>query len=136
MKPTSAQLRQMKRENLKYPDHLVEIPRDEWPPKVAAVQDSGSFALRAYRSRRFLLVVWDQGGVIRLSVMRTEWDERKQRNRDDITWDDLQRLKGEVGYGDRCAVELFPPDDQVVNVANMRHLFITPCPIFMWRDGE
>ena len=61
--------------------------------------------------------------VVRLSINRTtlgangRWDEN-------ITWDDLQRLKREAGYGDKDAVEVFPADVDVVNVANMRHLWV------------
>lgn len=45
---------------------------------------------------------------------------------DGITWDDLQWIKRAAGYGDREAVEVYPLDDDVVNVANMRHLWILP----------
>lgn len=124
----------MRRDNLKYPAHLVQCPPSEWPQDYPKL--SKSFIVSVWRSRQFALFVWNQGGVIRLSVNRTEWDERQKRFREDITWDDLQRLKSEAGYGDACAVELFPPDDNIVNVANMRHLFIVPEPIFMWRDRE
>jgi hypothetical protein len=128
--PTAEDLRQLRRDNLKYPDHLVEVPREQWP----MVQGwTGSFVVQVFRSRRFTLFVWDQEGATRLSVQRTEWDDRKKRFRDDISWDDLQRLKSEAGFGAQCAVELFPPDGEVVNVANMRHLFIIPRPAFMWR---
>ncbi|EOG1815585.1 hypothetical protein ACK3RA_000943 [Enterobacter hormaechei] len=48
--------------------------------------------------------------------------------------DALQEIKSAVGYGDRDAVEIYPRDSDVVNVANMRHLWITPEPIaFAWR---
>ena len=34
------------------------------------------------------------------------------------------------------AVEVFPADDQVVNVANMRHLWVLPEPLpFAWEKG-
>ena len=53
---------------------------------------------------------------------------------DNIPWRELQRIKREVGYGDRDAVEIFPADRDVVNVANMRHLWIVSKPIeFAWR---
>lgn len=133
MNPTAAQLRQLKRDNLKYPDHLVEIPASEWPPNLPMVSGSGTFIVRVYRSRKFQVLVWDQDGTIRLSVNRTEWDHSQKRYREDISWDDLQRLKREAGYGLACAVELFPPDANVINVANMRHLFLVPQPPFMWR---
>lgn len=130
-KPTAVQVRQMMRDNLKYPHELVLIPPHEWPRDYPRL--SQSFVVAVWRSRKFTLFVWNQGGVTRLSVQRNEWDERQGRFREDISWDDLQRLKREAGYGDACAVELFPPDEHIVNVANMRHLFITPEPIFMWR---
>lgn len=68
---------------------------------------------------------------MRLSINKTShngdtWD-------DNITWDELQKIKNECGYGDACAVEIFPPDESVVNVANMRHLWLLPePPSFMW----
>jgi hypothetical protein len=69
--------------------------------------------------------------------MRTEYDPDTCRPRDGIGWDDLQRLKGEAGYGEYCAVEIYPPDADVVNVANMRHLFILKSPpAMMWRDAR
>lgn len=46
-----------------------------------------------------------------------DWEDR-------ITWDELQAAKADIGLGDRWAVEAFPPDAELVNVANMRHLFV------------
>lgn len=51
---------------------------------------------------------------------------RRIDGRDGIPWDDLQVLKGHAGYGDREAVEIYPPDTKVVNHANMRHLWVLP----------
>jgi len=50
----------------------------------------------------------------------------------------LQEIKSAVGYGDRDAVEIFPAQKDLVNVANMRHLWIVPESIpFAWRkDGH
>jgi hypothetical protein len=131
MNPTSGQLRQLRRDNARYPEALIDIPVSDWPADLPTSSDS--IRVRVMRSRKFLVQVFAQGMVTRLSVNRTEWDSAEKRWREDISWDDLQRLKREAGFGDACAVELFPPDNDVVNVANMRHLFITPCPIFMWR---
>ncbi len=56
------------------------------------------------------------------------------RWKDKITWDELQRIKSEIGRGEQWAVELFPADSQVVNVANMRHLWLlTKPPEFRWK---
>ena len=47
---------------------------------------------------------------------------------DGISWDQIQEIKSLVGYGDKWAVECFPPDQEVVNVANMRHIWILNNP--------
>ncbi|HID9686324.1 TPA: DUF7694 domain-containing protein [Citrobacter amalonaticus] len=73
------------------------------------------------------------GSVIRLTVNTTSIAS-SGRWKDGISWDALQEIKSAVGYGDRDAVEIYPRDSDVVNVANMRHLWITPEPIsFAWR---
>jgi hypothetical protein len=44
------------------------------------------------------------------------------------------QLKRECGRGDRDAVEVYPADRDIVNVANMRRLFFPPEPLaFKWR---
>ena len=49
---------------------------------------------------------------------------------------DLQRLKAECGYGGHDAVEVFPHALDVINVANMRHLWVMGEPLtFAWRRG-
>jgi hypothetical protein len=52
-----------------------------------------------------------------------------------ITWEQLQQIKRQVGYGEFDAVEVYPDDDDVVNVSNMRHLWILePGSLpFAWR---
>ncbi|WP_419827695.1 DUF7694 domain-containing protein [Sphingomonas sp.] len=137
MRPAAAQLREMRRLNMSYPAHLTPVPRAEWPRDPAEFQ-GGAPRVGLYRSRTHLVQVFaEPGGVLRLSVNRTEWDERRRRFREDISWDDLQRLKAEVGYPDCAAVEVYPPAMRVVNVANMRHLWVLPDAAilpFMW-DG-
>lgn len=124
MKPSAAQIRQMKRDNLQWPVKLADVPRASWP---AEVFEDCAPRLQVMRSRTFLVQIFaEDGGMLRLSINRTEWDERQNRFREDIAWDDLQRLKAEAGFGDRLAVETFPPDRLIVNVANMRHLWVMP----------
>lgn len=120
----------MTSESAKYPAHLVDVPRCEWPdnppPKL----------LRALRSRTYMVQVFNEGhaGVlVRLSVNRTAI-EPKGGWLQDIPWEDLQRLKREAGYGDFDAAEVYPRDADVVNVANMRHLWVLAQPLqFAWR---
>jgi hypothetical protein len=44
-------------------------------------------------------------------------------------------LKRECGRGDLDALEVYPVDPDIVNVANMRHLFFPPTPLsFKWKS--
>jgi hypothetical protein len=53
---------------------------------------------------------------------------------DNITWDELQALKTQCGYGGHDAVEVYPPTRDVVNVANIRHLWVLAEKLpFAWR---
>ncbi len=76
-----------------------------------------------WRSREFLVQLFADNGHVRMTVNRTHKPNGKDWA-EGITWDELQRLKTEVGYGDRWAVEVYPPDEEVINDANMRHLWL------------
>jgi hypothetical protein len=119
--------RHLRNENHRWPPHLVKVPRSAWPSR----QPSGIHEV--WRSRGFLVQVFQEdGGLVRLSVMRT-WVDDAGEAVDGIAWDDLQRLKTECGFGDRDAVEIYPADRDVVNVANMRHLWVMREPLpFKW----
>jgi hypothetical protein len=120
--------RHLKWESKRYGATLEEIPRQHW--EHAAQQ----FQTRTLRSRRFLVQVFQRHGQVRLTVTQTGLNDDGSW-KDGITWDELQTVKRECGYGAACAVELFPPDEQVVNVANLRHLWIVPAPDFMWQKA-
>lgn len=126
---TRAQRKQLARDNAKQPATLQEIPRWRWPNPDAP-------QLRALRSRDFLVQEFAAAApaVVRLSICRTTLDG--DRWQDGIAWEDLQRLKHECGYGNCDAVEVFPADADVVNVANMRHLWVMAEPVpFAWRKS-
>lgn len=136
MRPNGWQIRQLHRENMNWPVALVDVPREAWPDPASNPYQTGSICERVMRSRKFLVVQWlETNGARRLSVMRTEYG-RNGQPLDGITWDDLQRLKREAGYGGACAIDIFPPDSDLVNVANMRHLFIVNAPPCMWRKRD
>jgi hypothetical protein len=113
-----------------FPKNLTPIPKEEWPITTNAL-----IADEAWCSREFLVQIFrPQGQPIRLSICRSilaadgSW-------KDGITWDEMQKVKSDVGFGDSWAVEVFPSDDQVINVANFRHLWIVPRPEFAWMKG-
>jgi hypothetical protein len=123
---TREQRRQLKKDNAKLTAYLAQIPRDEWPSSAGKQKE-------VWRSQGFFVQVFDDEGTERLSINRTTIDVATGRWDENISWDEIQRLKAECGRGDKCAVEIYPPDLDVVNVANMRHVWIVPAPEFMWK---
>lgn len=121
----AAAIAQLKADNATFPPQLIKLDPSKWPPipvrGIAEVWRSSSFLLQVYLDREHT----------RLSVCRTEIDG--PRFRAEIAWDDLMMLKRECGRGDLCAIEIYPPEAEVVNVANMRHLWIVDPPPFMWK---
>lgn len=119
-------------DNALAPERLVRVPRAEWP---AIVSDPPP--REVWRSRGFVLMVYPAPGEMeRLTVCRTAI-QTNGRFADGISWDDLQRLKSECGRGDREAVELYPRDRDVVNVGNLRHLWVVKDGLpFAWRAPE
>ena len=98
-------------------------------------------SIKAWRNKHFLVQLFEDSGTLRLSVNRTDVKGFRSDNspvwKDGISWDELQDIKTQVGYGDRWAVELFPPNSEVVNVSNMRHLWLLPePPAFGWHGGR
>lgn len=137
MKFSKHQQRQAAKLNKRFPDHLVPMAL----PPTTVVPDNirtSAMPMLAWRSSAFVVVLWaETNGMQRLSINRADIDARTGEQKDGITWDELQRLKGEAGYHDVCAVEIYPPDADVVNVANMRHLWLLDSPpSFMWREGQ
>lgn len=127
---TRAQRRALEAENKKMPTNLVDVPSSSWPERRP------HSLLKVWRSRGFLVQehVATHPALFRLSIARTTLNGGRWE--DGISWDELQDIKNEIGFRDFCAVEIFPPEDYKVDVANMRHLWILEkSPDFMWR-GE
>ena len=130
-RPTREQRRQLKQDNKKWPTYLLEIPESQWPQRQSTFKSGPT---RVWRSSRFAVQAYpaDAPAIVRLTVNRTEI--AGDRWSAEISWDELQQIKNEAGYGDWTAVEIFPPDCEIVNVANMRHLWILPSlPEYAWR---
>lgn len=121
------------KENAKQSDALTPVDRSRWPSNNG--MNHPPYAV--WRSKKYLVQAYaEKGGVVRLSIIRTvvgqdgNWIE-------DISWDELQSIKRQIGMGDWFAVECFPRDEDVVNVSNMRHLWILPEPLyFAWRKAS
>jgi hypothetical protein len=111
-------------ERLAWPARMEPMP-EPWP--VAG----RSTVLGVWRSRDYLAVHYRQrDGHERLTVNRTATDAGRWAG--SIPWDDLQRVKAECGLGARWAIELYPPEGGVVDVANLRHLWLVERPACAW----
>lgn len=122
--------RYLEHSNKAQSDTLQPIPSTSWP------ETRPSGLTQVWRSRNYLVQVYETGfpGVLRLTVCRTQINFDTGRWTDKIPWDDLQRLKRECGYGDQDALEVYPSDQDIVNVANHRHLWVMPEKVpFAWR---
>lgn len=68
-------------------------------------------------------------GTARISVTHTKARDPKQFESKKfdipIEWDELQEIK-EWLFPGRIAVEVYPPESKVINVANMRWLWVLP----------
>jgi hypothetical protein len=122
--------RALEQENARWSNFLTRVPVSDWTEKMRSMTRQPT---ECWRSRNFALMVYaEPNGIERLSVCRASI--LRDRWQDGISWDDLMELKRQCARGDKCAVEIFPQDSEIVNVANMRHLWVLPySPPFMWR---
>ncbi len=121
--------------NKRYPEFLIEIDFKEYKYTLPLTcPDMTKYPVQAWRSSQFFVQAFDERpGVIRLSINRTmigndgHW-------LGGITWDQLQEIKNQCGFGDLDGVEVFPPNKDLQFCTNMRHLFVFRDPLdFVWR---
>lgn len=108
--------------------------------EIPVVQDVGGL-VAAWQNRNFLAQLYkEENGYIRFTVSRTIFTNPDKdmivRWRDGITWDELMIVKAGCGFGDIWALEVYPPDYEVIDRANMRHLWLfDDVPPFAWRKS-
>jgi hypothetical protein len=121
------------KENEKFSEKFVELP-------ISDTQSQGSRGakrIKVFRNNKFLAQIFQESDSLRLSVNRTSIDN-KGRWQDGITWDELNFVKNNVGFADFDALEVYPAQKDLVNVANIRHLWIVTegkLP-FVWRNED
>lgn len=113
---------------------LTPIPRDEWPimsPEPISCWVSKRYMVQVYQEPNY-----HQWSLYRMSICRTTQNGKGQWD-DKITWDEIQAIKTELGFGTKFGIEIYPRDDEVVNVANMRHIWLLPIPLDIgWPRGN
>lgn len=128
--------REIEKESRRFGEEMVPL-RLELAHLASFAFGSRAQVKRVFRNRRFLAVVYDENGQTRLSVCRTAVEVETGRFLGGISWDELQAVKSACGFGESWAVEVYPADSSVVDVANMRHLWILPAPpAFAWMNPE
>lgn len=123
--------RVIRAKNRTYGPQMTPVGRDEWPDEF---DRGGVPVIGCWRSRSCLAVAYaERPPAVRLTIQRTTLLDDGQWL-DGITWEDLQRVKNECGFAALDAVEIYPAAGDVVNVANLRHLWILPEPFYLtWR---
>ena len=110
-------------------EYLLEVSKKKWP------SHNQKNLWKVYRSKNYFIQVFKEAGNIRITVNKTAHSFDSDGNpawEDNISWDDIQEIKNRIGFASEWAVECYPPKDKVVNVANMRHIWIIPTPDFGW----
>lgn len=114
-------------------EHIKTLP-DELTLVYDYIPTDLAMPARVWQSKKYLVQAYSESnGIVRLSINRTtrhagNWNDK-------LTWDELQDIKRDVGFGDFMAVEIYPRDKDIVNVANMRHLWVLPLPLsFGWKE--
>ncbi len=93
---------------------------ERWLRHAAAMGD----LLEAWRNNIYAVQVFARArinapSVKHLAIRRHDGDEVHG-------WSDLQRIKNEIVGPDFAALEVYPPESDVVDQANMRHVFVLP----------
>lgn len=102
------------------------------PVDIDSIDYDGNKPIACWVSRKYLVSLYQENSYERITISRTEINNDGKWI-DGITWDEIQAIKKEIGFGDYWALEVYPKDDCVINVANMRHLFIFKNkPSFAW----
>ena len=102
----------------------------DWP----RIKSGAKVPIYVLQSAQFLVQVFiEENDILRLTINSVK--RRGNNWQDGITFDELQSIKNAIGYGDRLAVEIYPEDRELINDANMRHLWVLPerdRPSFAW----
>jgi hypothetical protein len=123
--------RQFQKECREFPEQFQQIP-------IGATKDltcMGKAPEACFRNRSFFVMLFmddcDGTPYLRMTVNRTELTNDGGW-KGDITWDELMAVKRGIGFADLWMVEVYPPDEDAINVANMRHLFLVNQPPYAW----
>ena len=126
--------RNFQKECRKHGEEFIQIPMGE----AKDLTCMGKAPEACFRNRSFFVMLFmddcDGTPYLRMSVNRTELD-KDGGWMGGMTWDELMAVKRGIGFGDLWMTEVYPPDEEEVNVANMRHLFLVKQPPYAWSEN-
>lgn len=96
-------------------NHLLRELGNDWPQRSGMRRA----CLNAIYSVQFFIRASAWGDIDHLIV-------RRHDGQPDIPWSHMQRLKDELCGVERVAIEVFPPQSQLVDDANCRHIWCLP----------
>lgn len=113
-----------------YPHELVKVPID------FHISPGSKVPSEVWRSRGYVVQIYDLGnGWERMSVNRNAFNSDFTRFLDGISWERLMELKEQCGRGGQEGLEIYPMDPDIVNVANLRHLWLKKSGSFIEEFG-
>lgn len=77
----------------------------------------GEVSIGAWSNDKIVVGAFKDGDSIRLDIANKDLSGV-------FSWEDLQEIKSQCGYGNYDAVEYYPADIDVINTANIRHLYV------------
>ena len=106
------------------------VQESDRPELWAHQRDRIGNLLQVWLNNRFVVLVYARqyecspGSAVALQLAIRHNDESEIRG-----WDDLQRIKNEIVGEHRVALEVYPAASNVIDQANMRHLFVLPAGV-------
>lgn len=115
--------------NQRYSEKFVELSREEIGRCQCAPE-------KAWRNKNYLVYLYHDREFLRLCVQRTTIKDDGSFE-DGISWDRIQQIKSAIGFGDYWGLEVFPADKSLVNVSNIRHIWLfEERPAFAWSGKD
>jgi hypothetical protein len=113
-----------------YSDNLEEVALNQYERKPDNL-------VKAYVSKKYLVQLYQEDNKpLRISIIRNKININMKWE-DGITWEEIQDVKNEIGFKDKDCVEIYPARENVVNVANMRHVWVMDELLpFSWKKNS
>ncbi len=112
----------LERDNRNYSNFLEKIPEHLWPMAIPSL-------MHVYRSNKFLVQVYREARGFRVTICRARIKPESGAWDDGVSWEEIQEIKRGIGFGDFYAIEVYPRDADIVNVANLRHIWVLATPL-------